>query len=330
MAFSNHKELYWVVTFFIALILSTSNFAYAANSWSVGLTPQLLMSQYSGSEERDTLTSYGVMAKADYLDNGGLTLGYNFTAVRGKALNPDIDETSWYISGRAIRYSDLMAGKVGLRLDGYAITDKSTINQPADNSTMRPNRPGSTSSTFTDNVSVMYAQLDYKNYGDRFYADIAYAYSDYDYETNTAPYRDNQVQQFTTTAVMAFNDSYDLLQTRFYFIRLDHGDNTGGVDHSNALEFKWLHWFQPNAPLNVNSSLVKLLAGKRLYPVDPDAATTYSISDLQTSSVAAGLDWKLGELSKIFLLIGYDHYDNPQINDTYSTRYIFGSLLFNW
>jgi hypothetical protein len=129
---------------------------------------------------------------------------------------------------------------------------------------------------------------------------------------------------------MAFNDSYDLLQTRFYFIRLDHGDNTGGVDHSNALEFKWLHWFQPNAPLNINSSLVKLLAGKRLYPVDPDAATTYSISDLQTSSVAAGLDWKLGELSKIFLLIGYDHYDNPQINDTYSTRYIFGSLLFNW
>ena len=64
--------------------------------------------------------------------------------------------------------------------------------------------------------------------------------------------------------------------------------------------------------------------------MDPDAAATYSISDIQTSSVAAGLDWKIGEQGKVFLLIGYDHYENPNINDKYSTRYLFGSLSLNW
>jgi hypothetical protein len=331
MTFWNHHGLYRfsAVTFKLALLLIVTMPAYGANSWTLGVTPQLLMGQYSGSVERDIMTSYGLFAKAEYLENGGLTVGYNFTSVEGKAGNADIDEDVWYISGRIVRYSDSLAGKLGLRLDGYAITDTSTIKTNTVTVNRRQPRPGTTTDTFTDKVSVVYAHLDYTNYGERFYADIAYAYSDYDYDANIL-LQDNQAQQFTTTARMAFNHSYDFLQTRFYFIRLDHGDNTGGVEHSNAVEFKWLHWFKPNAPLNINSSMVKLLAGKRLYPVDPDAAATYSISDIQTSSVAASLDWKIGEQSKVFLLVGYDHYENPNINDEYSTRYLFGSLSLNW
>jgi hypothetical protein len=330
--------MYWLSTIFFSLALPivTIHSARAAGNWTLGVTPQLLMTQYSGSEERDTMTAYGLFAKADYLDKGGLTLGYNFTSVNGKSQNPDIDEDAWYLSGRLIRYSDLLAGKLGLRLDGYDITDKYKISIATPAVIVRRRRPipaGTTTATFTDNVSVVYAQLDYTNYGDRFYADIAYAASDYNYDAD-AELRDNKVQQFTTTASMAFNNRYDLLQTRFYFIHLDHGDNTDGSTSSSAVEFKWLRWYKPNALLNINSSMVKLVTGKRLYPVDPDAAATYSISDVQTSSAAAGLDWKLGEQSKFFLLAGYDQYERPAFNgepsDKYSTLYLFGSVSLNW
>jgi hypothetical protein len=193
--------------------------------------------------------------------------------------------------------------------------------------------PGNTViNTLDDDISVVYAQLDYMNYAERFYADIGYALSDYNYEQSidfSTP-QDNKVHQFTTAAGLAFNNRYDWLQTRIYFINLEHGNNTDGVKQSTAMEFKWQRWFKPDALLNIHSSFVKLLAGKRLFPVDPDATTTYSISDLQTNSAAAGMDWKFGERSKFFLLLGYDQFENLVIDDKYSSTYIFSSLSLNW
>ncbi len=306
------------------------NPAVAGDSWSIGVTPQVLVAKYSDSTLRDTMLAYGLFAKANYLEKGGLTVGYTFTSVEGKAGNPDIDENSLYASGRYVRYSDTLAGKLGFRLDGYAIKDRTKVIESLINAGMKKNQGGSIVNTITDEVGVVYGQLDYMNYAERFYADVGYAYSDYDYEYNVPPYQDNKVQQFTTAAGMALNNRYDYLQTRIYLIRLEHGDNTNGVKKSNAVEFKWLHWYKPNALLNTNSSFIKLLAGKRLFPVDPDAAATYSIADLQTSSVSAGLDWKIGEQSKFLLLVGYDRYENLVISNKYSQRYLFSSFSLNW
>lgn len=330
MGFFNNNGIYWfsIVFFGFTLTPVSSMPVYAANSWTIGITPQLLTALYSGSTLRDTMLAYGLSAKANYLDKGGLTLGYNFTAVQGKGDNPDVDETSLYLSGRYIRYSDLLAGKLGLRLDGYDITDKTQTTQTV--TLPGPGGRRSETVTFTDDVSVVYAQLDYTNYSERFYADVGFAQSDYSYQVNTPPFQDNTVRQLTAAAALALNNRYDWLQTRIYFIDLSHGNNTDGKTQSTALEFKWQHWFMPNAPLNVHSSYLKLLAGERLFPVDPEAAVVYSIADLQTGSIAAGLDWKVGEQSTFFLLVGHDQFKNLQIDDKYNSNYLFGSLSVNW
>lgn len=322
------------IAVFCAIVLNgvASHPVSAADSWSFGATPQLLMAQYHGSTLRDTMTAYGLFATADFLEKGGLKLGYNFTTVKGKATNPDIDESSWFLSGRYVRYSDSLAGKLGLRLDGYAISDQTKIKAAGNDTGMGRNQSGTVINTLTDDIGVVYAQLDYMNFAERFYADIGYALSNYQYEKSAdfASPQDNNVYQFTTAAGLALNDRYDWLQTRIYFINLEHGNNTDGIKQSTALEFKWLHWFKPNAVLNTHSSFIKLLTGKRLFPVDPDAMATYSIADLQTNSVATGLDWKIGEQSKIFIMIGYDQYENPTLDEKYSSRYIFSSLSLNW
>lgn len=327
---SFHITCTLVLCFVLNLTLSSP--AGALDSWSFGVTPQVLMAKYNDSTLRDTMAAFGLFAKADYLEKGGVTVGYNFTAVAGKAENPDIEETSWYASGRYVQYSDALAGKLGVRLDGYAIKDRTKTKLPANNDGMGQNQGhgGSVVNTLTDEAGVIYGQLDYMNYGDRFYADIGYAQSNYDYELNNPPYRNNKVRQITPTVGLALNDRYDYLQARAYFIRLEHGDNTDGLKQSNALEFKWLHWFKPEAILNTHSSFIKLLAGKRLFPVDPDAAAAYSIADLQTSSVSAGLDWKIGEQGKLSLLVGYDRYENLVIKNKYSTRFLFSSFTLNW
>ena len=308
------------------------NPAYAVDSWSMSVTPQVLAARYSDSTLRNSMLALGVFAKADYLEKGSLALGYNFTSVVGTAGNPDIDESSWYASGRYVRYSDTLAGKLGIRLDGYAIKDQTKIEQPGNDTGMGHNQGqgGSSVITLTDDVGVIYGQLDYVNYGDRFYADVGYARSEYDYELNAIPYLDNTVQQFTTAAGLALNNHYDYLQTRIYLIRLKHGDNTNGMKQSNALEFKWLHWYKANALLNTHSSFIKVVTGKRLFPVDPDAAVTYSIADLQTTSASAGLDWKIGENGKLLFVVGYDRYENLNISDKYSQQYLYSSFALTW
>ncbi|KPJ92295.1 MAG: hypothetical protein AMJ53_09660 [Gammaproteobacteria bacterium SG8_11] len=331
MVFIKQKVLKYI---FLCLAIGQAamNPVSAANDWSLGISPQVLLMQYDDSTLRDNLRSFGLFATADYLDKGGLKLGYNFATVNGRANNPDVDESVWFLSGRYVHFSDTLTGKLGFRLDGYAVTDKTKIKSLSDESGMGHNQGGSVIETLTDDIGVIYAQLDYMNYAEQLYADIGYASSDYNYEQSAefVSAQDNQVQQFTATGGFAFNNRYDWLQARLYFINLEHGNNTDGVNQSNAVEFKWLHWFKPNALLNIHSSFVKLLAGKRLFPVDPDSYTTYSIADMQTGSAAAGLEWKIGAQSKFFLLIGYDKFENLVIDDKYSATYVFGSVSLNW
>jgi hypothetical protein len=308
--------------------LISVNAVNAADSWTFGVTPQLLLGRYSDSQQRDSLTGYGVLLNADYLDKSGIYFGYSSQTVNGNSGFPDIQETSLYLSGRYTHYSDSFGGKLGVRMDGYNIDDQtdSSTTSGGTGKSMGKTQPGSSFFSLNDKTRVFYAQLDFMNFANTFYADLGYARSHYDYET----LQDNNVAQFTATAGFALNNRYDWLQSRGYFIRLEHGDNTAGVTQSNALELKWLHWFKPGFFLRTHSSIVKLVLGKRLFPVDPDAQTTYSIADLQTGSVAAGMDWKLWEQGTFLLLVGYDRYENPAIEDKYQSRYLFSSFSFKW
>lgn len=302
----------------------------AADSWIFGVTPQLLVGQYSGSEQRDTLFGYGISFNADYLDKSTVNFGYDSQTINGKAENPDIKETNLYMSGRYIHYSDSIGGKLGFRADGYNIKDNTKTSSSSGGTGMGNNKSSTIVVTSTDSADVVYAQVDFMNFSESLYGDIGYSHSSYDYDNSASALLDNNVSQFTLTAGFAFNSRYDWLQSRGYFIQLDHGDNTNDVEKSNALEMKWLHWYNPGNFLNTHSSIFKILLGKRLYAVDPDTHTAYSISDLQTGSVAAGVDWKVGEQGKFLVLIGYDKYENLALSDKYASRYIFSSLSLKW
>lgn len=308
----------------------------AAENWSLGVAPQTTLAQYQNSERRNTLFSYGLFLNADYLDSGGLKFGYNFTNVDPKAGYPDIEETSVSVSGRYVYYTDSLGGKLGIRLDWYDIESRNKLSSVSTVSLSKKGRSQSRTIevVVTDKTNVGFVQIDFSNFSDTFYADIGYADSAYDYANNnepdTASLPDNTIKQLTLTLGFAFNNRYDWLQSRGYYIRAQHPTSAGGELTNNAIEFKWRHWFKPNAPFNVHSSLVKWVFGKRLFAVDPDSYSVYSIADRQIGSIAAGADWDVGDRINFLLLVGYDRYENLGDENKYSSRYVYGGLNVKW
>lgn len=331
----NKMQSYFAITTLLMLAVFITN-VNAADSWTYGATPQLLLGTYSDSEQRDGFWGYGVMLSADYLDTSQLRFAYNTQTILGKPGYPDIDENSLYLSGQYVRFSDFLGGKVGLRADGYAIDDQSNISSGSGGTSMGKMQPGSkpSSAALTDKAKAGYLQLNFFNFANTFYGDLGYARTQYNYQNNdpanSLAIQENTVYQYTATFGLAFNNQYDWLQSRGYFIRLEHGDNTGGVTKSDALELKWLHWFKPGSLLRTHSAITKVVFGKRLFPVDPDARITYSIADLQTGLVSAGLDWKVGEKGNFLVLVAYERYEDLSLADKYTSRYIFSSLSFKW
>lgn len=318
-----------IILFFIITFVSTT---ILANDWSVGVTPQYTYTKYKDSELKNSMHTLGIFLNADYLDDGAVLFGYNYSDTNGKANNAEIEETSLFVSGRYYYYADFLPGKLSLRLDKFATTDK-TIYETRRASGMGQNQTTTTTSTsLTDKIDAIYSEINFINFAKTLYFDVAYAKSEYDYDSNPnfTPLRNNQVQQLNTTFGFAFNDRYDWLQTRGYFIRLDHGDNTAGVDHSDALELKWSHWFKQNGALRPHSATVQLLAGKRLFYLDPDAEFNSSVTDLQTRSVAAGLSWRISDNTQLLLLLGYERYTNLELNNEYSSQYLYTNLSTKW
>ncbi len=91
--------------------------------------------------------------------------------------------------------------------------------------------------TYTDNIIAGYAEISFIDYTEKYYFDLGYAVSSYNYDATDVS-RDNDIQQFTPTVGMAFNEGYDWLQARGYFIQLQHGDNTNNQTSSNAIELQ--------------------------------------------------------------------------------------------
>jgi hypothetical protein len=304
--------------------------AVAGEIWSVKLTPQILLANYSGSERRDSMLSYGAFISADYLDSGGVTFGYNQTDVEGKnRTDPDIDESVFYISGKYHYFPGVLPGKLTFRLDAYSVEDKSTTTQTVGGGGGMGGRVITSSSSFIDDITAWQTLVAFINYEQTYYLDLGYAYSSYDYDADSG-LSDNTVYQFTPTVGFAWNERYDWLQARGYFIFLDHGDNTDDKSTSQAVEFKWTHWFEPDALLHLHNATATLLAGNRLFPIDPDAAAIYSVTDYQNSSASVALRWHPTEQTYVMLMGGYDRYTNLDINNDYSSFYGYANLSFNW
>jgi len=319
-------------------------YCHAADSWTLELIPQTWYGSYQSSLTRDSVLSFGIYASADYLDKSGFTIGYNRSDVTGKTvatdiIGPDIEESAGYLSGYYSTFPDALPGKLTFRLDGYSVMDKSIITE----TTVIPgggmggnDRVITDSTTYTDNIVAGYAEMAFIDYSEKYYFDIGYAFSSYDYDAADVS-RDNDVQQFTPTVGLAINEGYDWLQARGYFIQLQHGDNTNGKTSSNAIELQWIHWYGPLAFLGLHSIGIHTVIGERMYAVDPEAGEINSLADRQNSSYSLLMSWKLVENLEFTTVVGYDQYteffanlSNTIPKDEYSIVYGYFNLAISW
>lgn len=303
----------------------------AEENWYWKGSGQLLVKSYNGSDQLDYLTGVGVFLTGDYLERGGFTVGYNFNNTDYKAdLSSGQTETKeniLFLSGKANFHPDQLPGRLTLRLDSYLGNDELSFQTTTTGS---PMGGGSSTQTITvdDDFTVVNPTVSFLNYAKTFYADVGFAYSSYRSDDDVTD--DIDISQWTPTLGFGFNHAYDWLQLRAYLISLSSSNRVEDKDSTSALEAKWTHWFSANAPLNLHSARLTVLAGERLYAVDSDACSLCNVPDLQTGMVSIGAEWKLSELSSVFLQGGYESYKNLSLSDRYNSSYLFFYLSQNW
>lgn len=219
-----------------------------------------------------------------------------------------------------------MPGRLTLRLDGYVGNDvmrfRATTSGPSMGS-------GSSQQTISikDKFVAVNPMASFLNYAKTFYADLGYAYLSYRSDDNGTD--DIDIVQWTPTLGFGFNRAYDWLQLRAYFISLSASNRVEDKDATSALEAKWTHWFPANAPLNLHSVRLTVLAGERIYAVDNDAHCLCNVTDLQTGVISIGAEWKLSEQTSVLLQGKYETYENLLLNDPYSSTYMYVSMSRN-
>jgi hypothetical protein len=307
--------------------------ASPSDDWYRQGSGQLLLKSYSNSEQLDSFTGIAAFISADYLERGGLAFGYHINQTQyqsGPGATPDnVDEQVLYLSGHMNQHSDALPGQLRWRLDAYVGRDSWRYDIVSGSSGMGGGG-GSSHNRYTENddVWVLNPIVSFLNYDKTLYADLGYAYSSYHSSDNAID--DIQIRQWTPTLGVGFNRAMDWLQLRAYLISLSGSNRVTATDGSSAVEAKWTHWFGPDAPLTLDNVRLTLLAGERIYAVDGDARALNTLSDMQTGLLALSGEWRLGEQGRLLLQAGYESNKNRELNDSYQSVYLYGSLSRNW
>lgn len=82
-----------------------------ASAWALKVTPQLTYGNYSSAPTRDSITSTGIYADAQYLERGGIAVGVIHTNLKMKLGLPTLRQNEGYLSGRLNFTPDLLPGR---------------------------------------------------------------------------------------------------------------------------------------------------------------------------------------------------------------------------
>ena len=286
----------------IALLAMQPLLHAAENDWTLAAELPVTYGNYSGSLNRESIVSSGVLLHADYLEKSGFSLGGNYTLLKAKVGN-SINQQQIYGSLYYNTYLDALPGALTWRLDGYAINNNDITGN-------------------TDRVKVIAPQLSFLNYGKTIYLDMGYAYSTYS--------NNLKVHQFTPTLGFALNDAADWIQLRGYLIKPSNALRAQNKNSTAALGAMWMHWFAPGAVMVPEKMIVGGLIGDRIYAVDNDAATVYNLTDVQRGSVSLGMQWKTGEHSSLLLMLGNEFYLNNLTGNRYNNRFAHLNISTRW
>ncbi len=281
----------------VGLIAASGSFsAMAQSDWEWKLDAQGSYGSYSGSTLRDDVSSVGAIVSGEYLDSGGITLGYTYTTVGLKAPASDIDQSNIFLSGRLHFTPDQVPGRISLRMDVHFVDN----NDPTGN---------------TDEVTVVAPQVSYLSFDKNLYLDLGYARSVYQNSLS--------LNQWTPTIGFAMNDGSDWLQARLYYIESSNAARSQGKSNTSAIEAKYTHYFGPNGIAGLDNLQLGALLGERMFAVDGDAGAIYNLADIQKGALTVGGQWKLDESSRILLVGGYEKYTNNTIADDYNSTFVY-------
>lgn len=294
----------------VAMLMAGTGYTQAApERWFVRSDVQGLMSAYAGAQQRQGLENFGLFVQADYLERGGITAGYNRTALGFRDSTQDITQDNLFLSGRWHMRPDWARGQVTLRLDGHAISNDDASNE-------------------TDDVTVIAPQVSYLNYEQTFYADLGFSASSYGDSLLTSEQLD--VDQLTPTLGFGFNDQRDWMQLRAFLIDVSSPERAQNQEDTAALEVKWTHWTMSPRLLGLDNFRFSAMLGERIFAVDPDAGSVYNLSDLQTGGASIGGEWAMSERSRILLLVGVEQYENQTLNDDYRSAFMYLNFTHEW
>jgi len=279
-----------------------------------------LLGNYSGSAERDDWGALRLLWQADYLERASVFVGYEYSHI---SFNPEFlghgQHGRW--SGNSVNQNlfnagyahnatpDAVGGRFGLRLDGYVLTSE--------------DEAGDSSSAW-----VIAPQVSWLNQSQSLYFDLGYAYSSYADDPSAG---DFDVSQLTpTVGFAASDDGHNWVQLRGYFVHSFETVATIGRSSTSAVEAKFTRNSREDGWLGIQRWRLGALVGSRMFAVDPDIRTVYSLTDEQGTSAFAGADWSLGESLNLMVTVGTESYSNAAISDDYRSNYVSLVLGATW
>ena len=320
------------LTFLSAFLLLTNICQAVEENWQTKIIPQLYFQNYNGSIARKNTTNTGITLISDYLDSDKIRAGY-YNTITNLFNQAEVSENMLYLSGQHNMFLDIAPGNLTFRLDAYLgkSTLKYNISTPPGNiggggmGNSGKQISGATAIvTETVNMTAVQPQLGYSNYAKTFYADIGYAYSKYKGSSIT------EVKQLTPTIAFGWNDSYDWLQFRAYFIDVNDTTSTYNKNKFESIEVKYTYWLRDSNIKKIENIRFSILTGERVLAVDSDASVVYSNADMQKGSVEASVLWTLSKSSKLLTSINYSRYNNQSLADNYNSLLFYLNYQHQW
>ncbi len=296
------KPSYSIAFLALSSLFLSPGAACADAGWTSSMGLQAAKGSYAGSQLRDTVSSYGLVAGAEHPDGSGLTLGLSHADVNATPGTASTRQDALFASGRMGFKAEELPGRLGLRLDLHALRNDDASGD-------------------TNGVRVAAPQISYLSADAARYLDLGYAHSRYR--------NDLAVRQWTPSVGFAMNKGSDWLQLRGWFIAASNPARAQGVSSTSALEAKWTHWLGANVA-GIDKLRASVIVGERIYTVDGDAGSVANLSDLQKGGASFGAEWKVGAHASLLALVGQDRYRNVVLANDYRLNYAYVWLASQW
>lgn len=285
------------------LLLATASVSAMADSWTFTATPSATEGRYRASALRHRYTEHGLSLSGDYLDQGGLSVGYSQSKVVLHDSAPSIVQNNLLLSAHKHFWFDTIPGRVGLRLDEHRLRNNDT-------------------SGTTAHVEVVAPQLNWLSSDGLLYLDLGHARSRYPDQLS--------LSQYTPTLGLGLNGGADWLQWRSYQIHSNNAARSANRTHTSAQELKWTHYWSGTRAWLPDSLTLGIRGGKTVYAVDMDAQSVANLADLSTESTSLGASWRIDRDAKAYVQLSHSRYRNVTLNNDYQIDAGYAGLSLSW